>query len=160
MFQVQVEWCDEDKSRARFSLPGREEWKVEHITALMQLLADIREQMTPAVPDEPPQLQDAHFLHAPRYRTVLPEFSGGSLIHFRHPSLGWLPVSAAELRAPANHGIFRDAGTGVGAPARFPAGLADLCGLDKKNARRLSTQGVETIARASRDGGGFRASPA
>lgn len=91
MFQVQVEWCDEDKSRARFALPGREEWKVEHITALMQVLGEIRGQMSPAVPEEPPQLQETHFLHAPRYRTVLHEFSGGSLIQFRHPSLGWLP---------------------------------------------------------------------
>jgi hypothetical protein len=91
MFQVTVEWLDEQKSRARFSLPGREEWKVEHINALMQVLGEIREQMSPSVPDEPPALQEAHFLHAPRYRTVLHEFSGGSLIQFRHPSLGWLP---------------------------------------------------------------------
>ena len=91
MFEVHVEWLDEQKSRARFSLPGREEWKVEHLTALMQVLGQIREEMSPAVPDEPPQLQEMHFLHAPRYRTVLHEFSGGSLIQFRHPSLGWLP---------------------------------------------------------------------
>jgi hypothetical protein len=91
MFEVHVEWLDEQKSRARFSLPGREEWKVEHLTGLMQVLGQIREEMSPAVPDEPPQLQETHFLHAPRYRTVLHEFSGGSLIQFRHPSLGWLP---------------------------------------------------------------------
>jgi hypothetical protein len=91
MFEVHVEWSDDRKSRARFSLPGREEWKVEHITALMQVLGQIREEMSPAVPDEPPELQETHFLHAPRYRTVLHEFSGGSLIQFRHPSLGWLP---------------------------------------------------------------------
>jgi hypothetical protein len=91
MFEVHVEWLDEQKSRARFSLPGREEWKVEHISALMQVLGQIREEMSPAVPDEPPQLQETHFLHAPRYRTVLHDFSGGSLIQFRHPSLGWLP---------------------------------------------------------------------
>jgi hypothetical protein len=91
MFEVHVEWLDEQKSRARFSLPGREEWKVEHLTGLMQVLGQIREEMSPAVPDEPPQMQETHFLHAPRYRTVLHEFSGGSLIQFRHPSLGWLP---------------------------------------------------------------------
>jgi hypothetical protein len=91
MFEVHVEWLDEQRSRARFSLPGREEWKVEHLSALMQVLGQIREEMSPAVPDEPPQLQETHFLHAPRYRTVLHEFSGGSLIQFRHPSLGWLP---------------------------------------------------------------------
>jgi hypothetical protein len=91
MFQVEVQWLDEEKSRASFALPGREEWKVEHITSLMHVLADIREQMTPAVPDEPPQLLAAQFLHAPRYRTVLHEFSGGTLIYLRHPALGWLP---------------------------------------------------------------------
>ena len=89
MFHVMVEWLDDAKTRARFALPGREEWKVEHIDALMHLLGQIREEMAPAVPDEPPQ--ETGFLHAPRYRTALHEFSGGSLIQFRHPSLGWLP---------------------------------------------------------------------
>src|SRR5688572_29476614 len=90
MFQVVVEWLDEGKTRARFSLPGREQWKVEHIDALIHVLGEIRAEMTPAVPDEPPQ-QEAGFLHAPRYHTALHPFSGGSLIQFRHPSLGWLP---------------------------------------------------------------------
>jgi hypothetical protein len=98
MFQVMVEWLDEGKARARFSLPGREEWKVEHIDALMHVLGEIREEMAPAVPDEPPR--EIQFLHAPRYRTALHEFSGGSLIQFRHPSLGWLPflLPSAERR--------------------------------------------------------------
>jgi len=95
MFQVDVQWLDDEKSTARFSLPGREEWKVEHVTALMQVLGEIREQMTPAVPDEPPQ--DVQFLHAPRYKTELHEFSGGSLMLFRHPSLGWLPFLLPSL---------------------------------------------------------------
>jgi hypothetical protein len=105
MFQVEVQWLDEQKSRARFSLPGREEWKVEHVAALMQVLGEIREQMTPAVPDEPPQLLDSHFLHAPRYRTVLHEFSGGTLIHLRHPALGWLPflLPSAERKRITEH---------------------------------------------------------
>ena len=60
MFQVDVEWLDEDKTRARFSLPGREEWKVEHIDALIQLLGDIRAQMK-RTPSEPPRPQDEHF---------------------------------------------------------------------------------------------------
>jgi hypothetical protein len=89
MFHVMVEWLDDGRTRARFALPGREEWKAEHIDALMHLLGQIREEMAPAVPDEPPQ--EIPFLHAPRYRTALHEFSGGSLIQFRHPSLGWLP---------------------------------------------------------------------
>ena len=95
MFQIEVEWLDGEKSRARFSLPGREEWKVEHISALMQVLGQIREQMSPAVPEEPPQ--EVQFLHAPRYKTVLHEFSGGSLMLFRHPSLGWLPFLLPSL---------------------------------------------------------------
>ena len=90
MFQVEVAWLDEQKSRARFSLPGRDDWTVEHITALMRLLGEIREQMSPGVSDTPPPLPQLPPLHAPRYRTVLHEFSGGSLIQFRHPSLGWL----------------------------------------------------------------------
>jgi len=89
MFHVMVQWLDTAKSRARFSLPGREEWSVEHIDALMHVLGEIRAEMTPAVPEEPPR--SIPFLHAPRYHTCLHEFSGGSLIEFRHPSLGWLP---------------------------------------------------------------------
>jgi hypothetical protein len=51
----------------------------------------VRRGQVARAPDEPPQLLDPHFLHAPRYRTILHEFSGGTLIHLRHPSLGWLP---------------------------------------------------------------------
>src|SRR3981081_1618522 len=91
MFQVGGQLLDEHKSRAKIALPGREEWKVEHITALMQVLGQVREEMMPAVPEEPPQLQETRFLHAPSYKTDLHEFSGGTLIQFRHPSLGWLP---------------------------------------------------------------------
>jgi len=58
MFNIAVEWLDEDKSRARFALPGREEWNAEHISALMQVLAQIREEMAPAVPSEPSQLHE------------------------------------------------------------------------------------------------------
>ena len=91
MFQITVEWLDPEKSRARFSLPGREEWRAEHIDALMQVLAQIREEMTPPIAEDPPQLQEAKALHDPRYTTTLHEFSGGTLLTFRHPSLGWLP---------------------------------------------------------------------
>ena len=91
MFLIHVEWQDEAKTRARFALPGREEWRAEHIDALMQVLAQIREEMSPPVADDPPQLQEAQALHDPRYRTTLHEFSGGTLLSFRHPSLGWLP---------------------------------------------------------------------
>lgn len=91
MFLISVQWLDEGKTRARFNLPGREEWRAEHIDALMQVLAQIREEMSPAIADEPPQLQQAQALHDPRYSTALHEFSGGTLLSFRHPSLGWLP---------------------------------------------------------------------
>lgn len=91
MFLIHVEWQDEAKTRARFSLPGREEWRAEHIDALMNALAQIREEMSPAVAEDPPQLQAAQALHDPVFRTALHEFSGGTLLSIRHPSLGWLP---------------------------------------------------------------------
>ena len=89
MFLISVEWADEAKSRARFNLPGREEWRAEHIDALMNALAQIREEMTPAVAEDPPQAAQA--THDPVVRTSLHEFSGGTLLSVRHPSLGWLP---------------------------------------------------------------------
>jgi len=91
MFLLSVEWADEAKTRARFSLPGREEWRAEHLDALMNVLAQIREEMQPPVAEEPPRLQEVQALHDPRYRTELHQFSGGSIFSFRHPSLGWLP---------------------------------------------------------------------
>lgn len=98
MFLINVEWQDEAKTRARFALPGREEWRAEHIDALMQVLAQIREEMSPPVAEEPPRLQEVQALHDPRYRTALHEFSGGTVIAFRHPSLGWLPFLLPSSR--------------------------------------------------------------
>jgi hypothetical protein len=89
MYNVVAEWLDEEKSRARFALPGREEWRAEHVTALMHVLAEIRAQMSPAVAEEPPSLH-VEVLHDPRYATALHPFSGGTLLEFRHPSLGWM----------------------------------------------------------------------
>lgn len=96
MFYVVVEWLDQDKSRARFSLPGRREWSAEHIDALIRLLAELREEMSPPVSEEPPQLHpDA--LHNPRYVTELHPFSGGTLLEIRHPSLGWMDFVLPSL---------------------------------------------------------------
>jgi len=53
MFNIVVEWVDQEKSRARFALPGRQEWRVEHITALINVLAEIRAEMTPACAARP-----------------------------------------------------------------------------------------------------------
>ena len=89
MYNVVVEWLDEEKSRARFALPGRQEWRAEHVTALIHLLADIRAQMTPPIAEDPPPVH-AEALHDPRYATELHPFSGGTLLEFRHPSLGWM----------------------------------------------------------------------
>ena len=97
MFLLSVEWADEAKTRARFSLPGREEWRAEHLDALMNVLAQIREEMQPPVAEEPPRLQEVQALHDPRYRTELHQFSGGSIFSFRHPSLGWLPFLLPSL---------------------------------------------------------------
>ena len=98
MFLISVEWLDDAKTRARFNLPGREEWRADHIDALMQVLAQVREEMSPPVAPEPPQLQEAQALHDPRYRTTLHPFSGGSLLSFRHPSLGWLPFLLPSMQ--------------------------------------------------------------
>ena len=54
MYHVVVEWVDEKKTRARFSLPGRIEWSAQHIDELIRVLAEIREEMSPAVPEDPP----------------------------------------------------------------------------------------------------------
>ena len=89
MFNVVVQWLDEDKSRARFSLPGRQEWRAEHLDELIQLLAEIRAEMSPPVADEPPRVH-GNALHNPRYATELHQFSGGTLLEIRHPSLGWM----------------------------------------------------------------------
>ena len=89
MFNVVVEWLDEGKSRARFSLPGRQEWTAENVDAVIQVLAQIREEMSPPVSEQPPAVHpDA--LHNPRYATELHPFSGGTLLEIRHPSLGWM----------------------------------------------------------------------
>src|SRR5688572_30119390 len=88
MYNVAVEWLDHDKSRARFTLPGRREWTAQHVTDLINILAEIREEMSPPVAAEPPPVHAP--LHAPRYATELHAFSGGTLFEFRHPSLGWL----------------------------------------------------------------------
>src|SRR5437763_1708899 len=47
--------------------------------------------MRPTRSGEPPRLQELEPLHAPRYASALHPFSGGTLLSFRHPSLGWLP---------------------------------------------------------------------
>src|SRR5688572_17947265 len=89
MFNVVVQWLDEDKSRARFSLPGRQEWRAEHLDELIQLLAEIRAEMSPPVADEPPKVH-GNALHNLLYATELYQFSGGTLLDIRHPSLGWM----------------------------------------------------------------------
>jgi hypothetical protein len=96
MFNVVVEWLDEEKSRARFSLPGRREWSAEHIDALIQLLAEVRAGMSPPVPEEPPQVHPGA-LHNPRYVTELHPFSGGTLLEIRHPALGWMDFVLPSL---------------------------------------------------------------
>jgi hypothetical protein len=96
MFNVVVEWLDQDKSRARFSLPGRQDWRAEHLDALIQLLGEIRAEMSPPVSEEPPRVH-AYPLHNPRYATELHTFSGGTLLEIRHPSLGWMDFVLPSL---------------------------------------------------------------
>lgn len=97
MFNVIVEWVDEEKTRARFSLPGRTEWRAEHVSALIQVLAEIREEMSPPVSPDPPPLRGSDALHNPRYATELHTFSGGTLLEIRHPSLGWMDFVLPSL---------------------------------------------------------------
>src|SRR5438445_1310262 len=106
MFKIVVEWLDEDRSRARFALPGRQEWTAENIGALMQVLAQIREEMAPAVPSDPPRLHDLQAPHDPRYATQLHEFSGGTVLRFRQPSLGWLEFLLPSLEREKMTGYF------------------------------------------------------
>ena len=90
MFNIMVEWLDERRSRARFALPGRVEWNAQHVDDLIRVLAEIREEMSPAVPEDPPAPSEVEPLHAPRYVPELHRFSGGTVFEFRHPALGWL----------------------------------------------------------------------
>jgi hypothetical protein len=96
MFNVVVEWLEDDKSRARFSLPGRQEWRADHLDALIQLLAEVRAEMWPPVSEEPPRVHPGA-LHNPRYATELHSFSGGTLLEIRHPSLGWMDFVLPSL---------------------------------------------------------------
>src|SRR5260370_20537558 len=85
MFMISVEWLDEAKTRARFGLPGREEWRAEHIDALMQILAQVREEMSPPLSAEPPPLQEAQASHNPCFRTHVPLVSACSRRFFQLP---------------------------------------------------------------------------
>ena len=108
MFLISVEWLDQAKTRARFSLPGREDWRAEHIDALMHALAEIREEMRPAVAEEPPRLQETEPLHDPRVASELHQFSGGTVISFRHPSLGWIPFLLPSVQRKSLAQAFKD----------------------------------------------------
>ena len=108
MFLISVEWLDEAKTRARFNLPGRQEWRAEHIDALMHALAEIREEMKPAIAEEPPRLQELEALHDPRVASELHPFSGGTLLSFRHPSLGWLPFLLPSRQRISLAAAFRE----------------------------------------------------
>jgi len=108
MFLITVQWVDEAKTSARFTLPGREEWRAEHIDALMHALAEIREEMKPAIAEQPPRLAELEPLHDPRYASELHQFSGGTLLSFRHPSLGWLPFLLPSMQRRSLVQSFQD----------------------------------------------------
>lgn len=95
MYRVIVEWLDESKSRARFTLPARKEWNARHLDDMIRMLAEIRAEMSPSVSEEPPAVHEP--VHDPRYATELHAFSGGTLFEFRHPSLGWLEFVLPSL---------------------------------------------------------------
>ena len=58
MFNVMVEWLDEEKTRARFSLPGRQEWSAQHVSDLIRVLSEIRASMSPP-PEQAPIVLEA-----------------------------------------------------------------------------------------------------
>ena len=58
MYNVVVEWVDEERSRARFQLPGRQEWSAQHVSDLIRVLSEIRAQMSPP-PGQVPILLEA-----------------------------------------------------------------------------------------------------
>ena len=59
MFNVVVEWMDEEKTRARFSLPGRVEWSAQHVSELIRVLSEIRAAMSPPR-EQAPIVLEAH----------------------------------------------------------------------------------------------------
>ena len=59
MFNVMVEWLDEERTRARFSLPGRQEWSAQHVSDLIRVLSEIRASMSPP-PEQAPIVLEAH----------------------------------------------------------------------------------------------------
>ncbi len=91
MIKIEASWLDDKNSRAKFKLPDQEEWTAAEIVELMDVLNQIRAVMTPAVPSEPPLFQTVPALDNPAWWTNLDEFSGGTALLIRHPSLGWLP---------------------------------------------------------------------
>ena len=58
MYNVVVEWLDEERTRARFQVPGRQEWSARHVDDLIRVLAEIRAQMSPP-PEQVPILLEA-----------------------------------------------------------------------------------------------------
>lgn len=95
MYNVVVEWLDEERTRVRFQLPGRHEWNAQNVSDLIQVLSEIRAEMSPPVPESPPETLEP--LHDPRYITELHRFSGGTVFEFRHPALGWLEFVLPSL---------------------------------------------------------------
>jgi hypothetical protein len=68
MFNVMVEWLDEEKTRARFSLPGRQEWRAQHVSDLIRVLSEIRAEMTPR-PQQAPIVLEARFEETWQFRS-------------------------------------------------------------------------------------------
>ena len=67
MFNVMVEWLDEEKTRARFSLPGREEWSAQHVSDLIRVLSEIRASMSPP-PEHGPIVLEARVEESWQFR--------------------------------------------------------------------------------------------
>jgi hypothetical protein len=57
---------------------------------VMAGLADIRQKMTPEVPQQFPQGQPTHKHESTKYQFGLDPFSGAPVLSFRSPAFGWL----------------------------------------------------------------------
>ena len=108
MYNVLVDWLDDDKARARFALPGRVEWTAQHVDDLIRVLGQIRAEMSPQVAEEPPAPHEIQPLHDPRYATQLHAFSGGTVLEFRHPSLGWMEFVLPSLERRRMSGFLEE----------------------------------------------------
>lgn len=68
-----------------------EQMNTLRLDAFIQELARVRAHLAPPVPNDVPLGQPVEAVADPRYWTELEATTGGTLLMFRHPGLGWVP---------------------------------------------------------------------